>query len=1048
MPDLNLLTPKPSPTNILAPPTPIASLGPTPAPDAEPETRSFFDPAATRRYIYEDVQKAASGFKPLTDDKHTLRLSNVRYTDPDRFTRKQRKEAILTGGTLARRLKGTWELLDNATGQVIDSRDQVVANVPYYSSMGTIAFRGNEYTLNHQPRLEAGIFARRQRNGNIESHVNALPGKGVSHRYFLDPKRGLFKMKLAQSEMPIMPILRLLGATDKEMRANWGDELFASNYQEDDAIVLKKLKERLLSKRDREEGDDGSWRVKLVDAIKRTELNPEVTRATLGTPYANLDKDVMLAATKKLLAISKGEADVDDRDNLAYQRFFGPEDLLRERIERDHDRIQKQAFRQISYARSLKKMPSGLFTPQLEQALIGSGLGQAIEEINPAEVLDKQSRITRMGEGGIPSLDAIPDEARAVQPSHVGFVDPLRTPESFRVGVDLFMARSARKGRDGRVYTELLDNKTGKKVLRSPQQLVDSVIATSDAMKWPTKRVAAMKRGKLDYFSKQDVNFVIPHYENTFSPIGNLIPIKSEIKGQRDAMASRMLTQALPLANAEAPLVRGALPENEGRSFEEEYGSHMGAVRARQGGRVVGMDDGVLKLAYDDGAKDEVELYDHFPFNRKTFIHQTPLVQVGQMFKADQPLVRSNYTDDKGVTALGLNARVAYIPWRGYNFEDAVAVSESLARRMSSEHMYQHEVVASEKHKFGKGTFASLYPQKFDRKTLDRLDDRGVIRVGEKVDFGEPLILAVQEKDRAQNRIHKKRAPGYSDQSVVWKHHDPGIVTDVVWGKKGPSVVVKSLVPTQVGDKLSGRYGDKGVVAAIIPDAQMPHGEDGKPFELLLNSLGVISRTNPAQKIETWLGKVARHTGQPINVRDFEDIDDLTEWTKQKLQQYGLKDQETITHPGRGIKIPNVTTGDRFIMKLHHTAETKSQARDSGGYSMDEAPAKGGEAGCFLGGTMVECYRPGSTEIEKIDVAELVNGTVEACIPTRDPQTGQMIRGYVTDWLSYTYQAQDLLTVELENGEQLHVTPQHQFFLADGTTILAADLRPDMDLME
>jgi DNA-directed RNA polymerase subunit beta len=295
--------------------------------------------------------------------------------------------------------------------------------------------------------------------------------------------------------------------------------------------------------------------------------------------------------------------------------------------------------------------------------------------------------------------------------------------------------------------------------------------------------------------------------------------------------------------------------------------------------------------------------------------------------------------------ALGVNARTAYMPWKGYNFEDANVISESMAKRMSSQHMYQHDVDVTDRHKMGKNNYVSLFPQKFDNKTLAMLDDKGIIKVGQTVSYGQPLILAALEKDSPQNKVHKQGAKAFGDNSVLWEHHDPGIVTAVAQGKNGPVVQVKSIVPTQVGDKMSGRYGDKGVIAAIVPDNQMPTDSQGRPFEVLLNPLGIVTRTNPAQKFELMLGKIAEMTGKPIAVPDFEDIEDMTEWTEQQLKKHNLKGEENVLDVTRGRYVDNVATGNRFYMKLHHTAESKGQGRGSGGYSLEDAPAKGGASG-------------------------------------------------------------------------------------------------------
>jgi hypothetical protein len=528
----------------------------------------------------------------------------------------------------------------------------------------------------------------------------------------------------------------------------------------------------------------------------------------------------------------------------------------------------------------------------------------------------------------------------------MGFMDPVRTPESMRAGVDTHITRGARKGPDGKIYAQFRDLKTGETVWRSPQELADVAVTFPGALKSTDARVPAMKSGKLTYVPRDEIDYELPAFEDAFSALGNLIPMKSNVKGQRMVMASRMLTQALPLENAEAPFVRGAIPGSNGeKDFDHELGTHMGAVRAKQDGKVIDVHEGTVKLQYADGQTDEIDMFENHAFNRKTYIHQATDLKPGDTFKAGQNLVRSNFTDKNGAMALGVNARTAYMPWKGYNFEDANVISESMAKRMSSQHMYQHDVDVTDRHKMGKNNYISLFPQKFDKKVLESIDTNGIIKVGQTVSYGQPLILAALEKDSPQNKVHKQGAKAFGDNSVLWEHHDPGIVTAVAQGKNGPVVQVKSIVPTQVGDKMSGRYGDKGVIAAIVPDHQMPTDSQGRPFEVLLNPLGIVTRTNPAQKFELMLGKIAEMTGKPIAVPDFEDIEDMTEWTEQQLKKHNLKGEENVLDVTRGRYVDNVATGNRFYMKLHHTAESKGQGRGSGGYSLEDAPAKGGASG-------------------------------------------------------------------------------------------------------
>jgi len=443
-----------------------------------------------------------------------------------------------------------------------------------------------------------------------------------------------------------------------------------------------------------------------------------------------------------------------------------------------------------------------------------------------------------------------------------------------------------------------------------------------------------------------------------------------------------------------------------------------------------------------------------------TYIHQEPAVRVGDVFKPGQLLAKSNYTDGTGATALGLNMRTAYFPYKGLNFEDAIVLSESAAKRLTSEHMYQHDVEVSDKHKMGKKPFLSLFASKFDKKTLDRMDDDGIIKVGEKVEFGQPLILAARERDRAQNKIHKKRQAGYNDESVLWKHHDPGVVTDVVWGKNGPVVLVKSQSSMQVGDKMSGRYGDKGVVSAIVPDGHMPHDADGVPFEVLLSPDGTITRTNPTQTIEAALGKIAAKTGKPVKVPDFEDIDDLQDWADKELAKHGLTRTEDVIWPEKNMRVRNIGTGNRFFMKLHHTAESKGQGRSSGAYSMDETPAKGGETGCFTGDTEVivcpaeepgvlafDGHQPHPTRIDEIVGRRYAGRAATVVMPNKRRQAPHATYMPITDWFHYKVPHTDLVTVTLENGESFSCTRNHELVLANHKRILAGELTAGATLL-
>jgi DNA-directed RNA polymerase beta subunit len=1023
----------------MAPPmaTPIERPAPVPL-------RQFGDGATTRNNVFNSVFKTLQELPPIANDQHTLRLSGLSWADPDRYTKKQYKQAILGGETLGRRMKGTWELIDNASQQVLDKRSQIIARVPYINDDNTLPYRGNAYLIQHQQRVLPGIYTRRKKNDEIEAHANIMPRDGVAHRYVLDPAKGRIQMQIGQAHLPLVPVLRALGADDKQIKEAWGEQVFNANASGDDVATLRKLGERLLPD-DTLPSDIHVLKAKIAERIRQFKIDPEVSQATLGQPYKNIDIDPILQATKKVLAVHRGEAEPDARDDLPFQRFYGPEQLLSERLRLDHSGMQKQLLWKIAQDKNLSRMPSGALTKQMEQLLIGSGLALNLEEVNPSEVLDKATRVTRMGEGGISSTDSIPDEARQVYASQLGFIDPVRTSESSRVGVDTFFARGARLGDDGQLYAKYRNVRTGEMEWKNPKELSKSTIAVpGELQNRNMPRILSIQNGKMVWRKPSEVDYEPSHMEDTFSPLGNLVPMKSGSKAHRMVMASRMITQALPMPMAEAPLVRSAVPGTNGaRSFDEELSPHFGAIRSKQAGRVLGVTPDEIQVQYDDGTTANIELDNNMPNNRKTLKHQTAMVTPGQAFGPDTLLARSNFTDDKGAAAYGLNARVAYMPFDNRNYKDAMVVSESFAKRSSSEHAYQMGLDDAKSLKRGKKEFHAHFAGKYTKAQLENLGDDGLIKPGTEVKYGDPLIVAVGERASAKNRIHRQGQKEFLDRSVVWEHHSPGMVTDAVEGRDGPNVVVKSLNPTQIGDKISGRMGDKGVISEILPDHMMPHDTQGRPFEVLMSPLGTISRANASQKVESILGKIAEKTGQNINVPDFDNIRDLGAWAWQMAQKHGIKGMEEVTDPSTGHKV-SVDTGNRFVMKLHHTAESKTSSRSGGGYSADESPSKGGKGGCFAAGTLVDTPT-GPRRIE-----EIVKQKEDAVVFSRDPKSpaGLLAEGRVTFHYSWFSVASDLVTLVLSNGVTIHCTYDHSFVLEDGTEVIAGRLTPGTRLQE
>ncbi len=894
------------------------------------------DPSQLRTQVYDQVLSAAKALPPRSNQRFTLSLIEPHYADAGEFTPVDERNALLSGQGLSRKLAGTWQLTDNATGQVLDKRKKTIARVPYVTPRGTIIEGGVDYVTVSQSRLKPGLYTRRQQNGEIETHANV--SGGVGHRYFLDPAKGTFHVKLSQAKLPLLPLLRAFGATDSELREAWGDQILDANRRVNEQMAMGKYYDRLLANRG--QPDPSQDRVQAVlAAFRKMQVDPEISRRNLGTPYASLDKDAILAITKRILAVSRGEAEPDSRDNLENRRFLHLPELMAERLTRDHGKFQRQLLRKAAAKGTLAAVPAGALTGQLRSLIIGSGLGQAAEEVNPLEILDKMTKVTSLGEGGLSGVDAIPAESREVNPSQYGFLDPVRTPENLRAGIDLYFTQGVR-AHNGKLYSPFFNVRTQQVEYKTPEDLAGLTLSFPDQMSRKTKRVIGVRNGKLDIYPRADIDYTVADFEQAFSPLGNLIPGKGASKAHRMSMGSRMLTQALPLARGEAPLVQSA--DAAGNSFVEALGARAGAVRASQGGVVLLSGRDEIKVRYEDGREESIPLYDSLPLNRKTRYHQTTMVKPGERFQPGQLLARSNFTDDQGRIAMGVNARVGYMAYPG-NYEDAIVISEDFARRTASQHTYQHTKEFTDEHRRGKAAFAGIFPSKYDRETFSQFDDDGVIKPGSKVTKDSPLILAVRYREPTRNQLHRGRQSNFVDDSEVWEHDSPGTVSHVYKGEDGNvTVVVDSEEISKEGDKFSGLFGDKGISAVVVPTHLMPRSEDGRPLEVLLNPLGLVSRVNATQIVEAVLGKVAEKTGKPYRLKGFDTTQDLSQYAWDELRKHGFKDTEDVYDPGSDRKIPGVLVGNRFIMKLVHTAESKLQAREAGeGYTSENQPAKG-----------------------------------------------------------------------------------------------------------
>lgn len=522
-------------------------------------------------------------------------------------------------------------------------------------------------------------------------------------------------------------------------------------------------------------------------------------------------------------------------------------------------------------------------------------------------------------------------------------------------GVDIRATIAAHRDDKGNLYTVLRNVKTGK----------DDFVRAGDLHKYVVAFPHQELKGTVDAFvdghqtrvPASRVTHQLGHVKHLYSPATTLIPMIHSIQGNRAIMGSKMGTQALPLVEREAPLVQVMSHHPDGHSFEAIYG-HMIVPTAPVSGTVAKVDDQFVYIkphaekrsAAGDAALVKVPYYKMFPFPSKTFLNHTVDVKPGDKVEEGQRLAESNYTRD-GVLALGKNLRVGYLPYYGYNSNDAVVISEAASKKLTSEHMYREVFPLGTGIELNRAKHQLYYGAKYPASMYSKLDESGVVKKGAKVDPKDLLVAglmkqAVTGTDALLGRLGKSLVKPYKDVALVWDHGVPGEVVDVVRASGQITILVKTREAMQVGDKLAGRYGNKGVVAKIVPDHEMLRDEQGHPLDLLLTSAGVVSRINPAQVIETAVAKVADKTGKPI-VYDNAAGHNAVKWARNLMREHGVKDKEELYDPVLQRKVvgadgKGVLVGKQYIYKLFKSTDTNFAGHGVGPYDLNEQPLKTG----------------------------------------------------------------------------------------------------------
>ena len=519
-----------------------------------------------------------------------------------------------------------------------------------------------------------------------------------------------------------------------------------------------------------------------------------------------------------------------------------------------------------------------------------------------------------------------------------------------RIGVDARLGVHTRKGSDGRLYS-LFVNRQGRKEYVACDKASDSVVGFPNPDP-KAEYVPAMKAGAVRMVPRSEVDYFMPDMAGMFSANINLNPMPTAVQGGRQFYGAKFWGQYLPAAKGEAPLVDSLMPDGKA-TWGEYYGRKLGTLKAPAAGVVSKVTDKGVTVTDAQGKKHFVETVVDFPFNGLTGLTYSPTVKVGDKVADGDMVAASNFVDPKtGGLAMGVSLKMAWAPYRGYSYEDAIVLSESAAKRLASSRLYGFEADPRDGSELGLAKYMSSFPKRFTKEQYATLDDNGVVKPGTVLNKGDPISVAVGPKlltaeDANLGKLSKVLRGAFTDRAQTWEHDYPGTVVESGIFRGRAKVNVKAAPPIGIGDKLSGRFALKGVCGRIVEDDKMPRDAvTNEPYDILMNPLGIPSRVAPGQLIETALGKLAKATGQQIRIPQDPPPEGWARWASDRLKEAGVSPTADVFDPETGKTLHGIGDGYVYFHAMHHLADKKLSAKGgAGGYTADLQPAKGGPEG-------------------------------------------------------------------------------------------------------
>ncbi|MGI6563364.1 MAG: DNA-directed RNA polymerase subunit beta [Clostridia bacterium] len=714
----------------------------------------------------------------------------------------------------------------------------------------------------------------------------------------------------------------------------------------------------------------------LSDILAKYDKEEDIRRALFENRYnlmpKHITKEDVIASISYIFNLTHGVGETDDIDHLGNRRVRSVGELLQNQFRIGISRMERVVRERMTIQDIDSITPQALINPRPVTAAIkeffgSSQLSQFMDQPNPLAELTHKRRLSALGPGGL-SRERASFEVRDVHYSHYGRMCPIETPEGPNIGLINSLSTFARINEYGfieapyrkvdkknKVVTNEIEYLTAKE---EDKYVIAQANAELDENGWFIKNKVASRYKSEKYEVDRDrIDYMDVSPKQLVSVATSLIPFLENDDANRALMGSNMQRQAVPLIKTEAPVI--------GTGMEYKVAVDSGVcIVAKESGVVESVEAKQIVIRNDKGKRDVYRLLKYKRSNQGTCINQRPIVRAGQRVEKGQVIADGPSTDN-GELALGRNVLIGFMTWEGYNYEDAILISEKLIKddTFTSIHIEEYESDARDT-KLGPEEITRDIPN-VSEDALKDLDERGIIRIGAEVMSGDILVGKVTPKgetelsaeERLLRAIFGEKAREVRDTSLKVPHGESGIVVDVkVFTREngdelppGVNQLVRVYIAQKrkvsVGDKMAGRHGNKGVISRILPEEDMPYLPDGTPLEIVLNPLGVPSRMNIGQVLETHLGYAAKALGWKVATPVFDGANEHD--TFETLKLAGLpEDGKTWLYDGRtGERFDNrVTVGYMYFLKLLHLVDDKIHARSTGPYSLVTQQPLGGKA--------------------------------------------------------------------------------------------------------